>query len=49
LKIINEILWEDISKNRSPKASARVDRRNKAQYVKNPMEIIKTESQKTIA
>lgn len=25
MKIINEILWEDILKNRSPKANARVD------------------------
>ncbi|MGI0031492.1 MAG: hypothetical protein ACRD80_07900 [Nitrososphaeraceae archaeon] len=43
LKIINEILWDDISINRSPKANSRVDRRNKARYVKNSVEKIKTE------
>lgn len=33
-------------KKRPPKANARVDRKNKAEYVNNSMEKIKTESRK---
>jgi len=47
LKIISEILWEDILKIAHPKPTQELTG-NKAEYVKNSMEKIKTETKKQL-